>query len=66
MSKYEHLYLEDCRFKRYVDACANDEGKTPAELLECATIRMVGDYYAENPARETPTTETTKVGCGGC
>lgn len=64
MGKYEHLYNNDPRFRAYVDKCKSDYDLTEAEMLRNKTIQLVGDYYADNPAREAPVTETTKV--GGC
>lgn len=66
MSKYEHLYNDDPRFRAYVDKCKADYDLTVAEMLRNKTIQLVGDYYSENPAREQAAIETTKVGCGGC
>ena len=64
MSKYEELLKTDRRFRDYVLRCKSDYDLTEAEMLRNKTIQLVGDYYAENPAKEAPVTETTKV--GGC
>lgn len=66
MTKYEDLFQNDKRFRDYVTKCCADYDLTEAEMLRNKTIQFVGDYYAENPARKAPVTETTKVGCGGC
>lgn len=66
MSKYEKLFATDKRFRDYVLRCKSDYDLTEAEMLRSKTIQLVGDYYADNPAREPQTTETTKVECGGC
>lgn len=66
MDKYLELYTNDPRFCRYVDACMKDEKKPLVEMLQLYTIRLVGDYYADNPAKSEPTVTTTNCGCGGC
>lgn len=63
---YMELYSNDARFERYVQACMSQECKPLVDMLQLRTIRLVGDYYAENPAREEPTVTTTNCGCGGC
>ena len=60
------LYETDDRFRRYVDCVANDEGRTPEEVMQEKTVIMVGEYYAENKPNEKPVTEEINVGCGGC
>lgn len=64
MTKYEELLKTDRRFRDYVTKCSSDYDLTEAEMLRNKTIQLVGDYYAENPAKEEPVAETTKV--GGC
>lgn len=66
MDKYLELYTNDPRFTRYVDACMSQECKPLVDMLQLRTIRLVGDYYADNPAKEEPTVTTTNCGCGGC
>lgn len=61
---YMELYSKDARFERYTNECMKVEKKPLVEMLQLRTIRLVGDYYAENPAKEEPTVTTTN--CGGC
>ena len=66
MDKYMELYMNDARFRKYIDTCMIYEKKTLVDMLQLKVMQMVGDYYAENPEKEVPTVTTTNCGCGGC
>ncbi len=63
---YAVLYEKNKDYRRYVDACAKDAGKTPAEMMEQVTIKLVGDMYASRPEGYGLVTKTEiNAGCGG-
>lgn len=64
MTDYMELYMNDDRYRTYVDTCMIYEKKTLVDMLQLMTMQMVGDYYKANPKREAPTVTTTN--CGGC
>jgi len=64
MRDYKTLYRDDPRFHRYVDATADSYGRSVEETLELKAVRNVGDYYANNPAKEETSVSTMKS--GGC
>lgn len=65
MEKYMDLYTKDSRFTRYVDACMTQEKRPLVDMLRMKTIRLVGDYYIANPAKEEKPM-VQKMTSGGC
>lgn len=65
MEKYMELYMNDPRYRKYIDTCMIYEKKTLVDMLQLKTMQMVGDYYIENPDREEITTSKMECGCGG-
>lgn len=63
--KYLELYNSDSRYKEYVDKCAKDNGSTVERVLQLLTVRLVGDYYIANPAKEEKPM-VQKMTSGGC
>ena len=63
--KYLELYNSDSRYKEYVDKCAKDNGSTVERVLQLLTVRLVGDYYIANPAKEEKPM-VQKMKSGGC
>lgn len=66
MDKYMELYMQDARYRRYIDTCMVYEKKSLVDMLNLKTMQLVGDYYKANPPKEEPTTSKTTCGCGGC
>lgn len=62
---YMNLYSTDKRFENYVNKCMEDEGRTLVEMMQLKTIRLVGDQYVANPAREEKPI-VAKMQSGGC
>lgn len=69
---YMEFYKNDDRFRRYIDACSEQEGKPVEDVLKMKVIQNVGDYYKANPPREEPKVkhdDNNGIGiieCGGC
>ena len=63
--KYLELYNSDSRYKEYVDKCAKDNDSTVERVLQLLTVRLVGDYYIANPAKEEKPM-VQKMTSGGC
>ena len=69
---YIELYMQDARYRRYIDTCMVYEKKTLVDMLNLKTMQLVGDYYKANPPREEPKVkhdDNNGIGiieCGGC
>ena len=49
--RYERLYKEDERFRRYVDAYCEKHKITPRAAFDHAMVRACGDHYKPREVR---------------